>query len=1009
MKEKQMRKLNLYFKRIIISILVMVLPAIFLQAAVPAEERAALIAFYNTANGDGWKDNSGWKTPPLDTDGFAMPGTENDWYGIKVENDHVTSISMIDNGLSGTIAPELGSLGNLEVLNLYINGLSGSIPPELGNLTNVVQLYLANNRLTGSIPPELGNMTSLTWLCLYCNLLTGSIPPEFENLHNLSEFSVSSNQLTGGIPPELGNLSNLGLLILHHNQLSGSIPIHLGKLSNLGQLMLGNNQLSGGIPSELGNLSKLNNLQLQENQLSGGIPSELGNLTQLITLYLDGNMLTGSIPSTLVNLTDLYSDWTDIGYNGVYSNDDTLRYFLSDKDPDWENTQTIAPANVSAAALSTSSIRVSWTPIIYTGDGGGYEVYYSTTSGGPWTFSGVTVDKSKTYYDVGSLNTATLYFFIVRTKTRPHGNNTNTVLSEYCQEVSAVTQSLPDTYTLKVQSSPDDGAAIAVSPQDNNGRGNGVTTFSRLYHKGTVVTLTAPAAFNGKVFSTWAIDGADYTGLSVQVTMNATHTATASYEAATSPEIVLNRSKINFGYLQGSTLPSPRTFTIGSLGGTLNWTASTDVSWLGLEPASGTGFGTVTVELSPSGMGPGIYSGIIAVSDANASNSPQTIEVTLRIYDSDSAPFGEFATPLSGATVSSSIPVTGWALDDVEVEQVLIYVENNGETSYVGSADFVEGARPDVEEAFPDYPFNYRAGWGYMMLTNFLPGGGNGTYTLHAVARSAHGVETSLGAKTIIVDNAGAVKPFGAVDTPSQGGTASGSAFRNQGWVLTPMPNTVPFDGSTIDVYVDGVNLGNPVYNVFRSDVAALFPGYANSMGAGAYFDFDTTAFENGVHSIYWVATDDAGNSDGIGSRYFVIHNAGAGSRAAASMGCLVDSAVGYHNPVEIKKGYSRYERPRRLYPDDNGIIRIETRELELLEIHLTGNTGDLTLSAGYMVVGGEWRPLPVGSTLDVTGGIFYWQPGVGFLGDYEFVFIGKYPDDEVWRKDIKVSIGPKS
>ena len=48
---------------------------------VPSKERTALIAFYNNTDGDNWPDNSGWKTPPLYSDGFAMPGTEESWFG----------------------------------------------------------------------------------------------------------------------------------------------------------------------------------------------------------------------------------------------------------------------------------------------------------------------------------------------------------------------------------------------------------------------------------------------------------------------------------------------------------------------------------------------------------------------------------------------------------------------------------------------------------------------------------------------------------------------------------------------------------------------------------------------------------------------------------------------------------------------------------------------------------------------------------------------------------------
>jgi hypothetical protein len=160
-----------------------------------------------------------------------------------------------------------------------------------------------------------------------------------------------------------------------------------------------------------------------------------------------------------------------------------------------------------------------------------------------------------------------------------------------------------------------------------------------------------------------------------------------------------------------------------------------------------------------------------------------------------------------------------------------------------------------------------------MMLTNFLPNDGNGTFTLHAIAMDSGGHRVTLGTKTITCDNANAVKPFGAIDTPAPGGTASGGSYRVTGWVLTPPPNEIPRDGSTIHVFVDGADLGHPVYNIPRSDIAGLFPGYANSDGAAAYFDLDTTTYADGVHTISWAVVDDAGNADGIGSRYFSIKN----------------------------------------------------------------------------------------------------------------------------------------
>ncbi|MCP5104853.1 MAG: hypothetical protein GY950_15815 [bacterium] len=62
----------------------------------------------------------------------------------------------------------------------------------------------------------------------------------------------------------------------------------------------------------------------------------------------------------------------------------------------------------------------------------------------------------------------------------------------------------------------------------------------------------------------------------------------------------------------------------------------------------------------------------------------------------------------------------------------------------------------------------------------------------------------------------------------------------------------------------------------------------------------------------------------------------------------------------------------------------------------------------GYLLVNGQLRYLPIGSTMDMKKGIFYWQPGPGFLGEYRFVFIEKRQNGEFRKKKIKVIIKPK-
>jgi hypothetical protein len=205
------------------------------HAAIPAAERAALIALYVDTMGDGWSNNTGWKAPPLAGDGFAMPGTECAWYSVwcDVGETTVLEIDLFGNLLTGSIPAELEDLSNLQYLFLSANQLSGGIPPELGNLSSLRELRLYDNDLTGSIPPELGNLLNLEILWSDGNDLTGSIPPELGDLANLESLFLFDNQLSGTIPPQLGNLSALQYLYLNGNALVGPVPVELMNLTSL--------------------------------------------------------------------------------------------------------------------------------------------------------------------------------------------------------------------------------------------------------------------------------------------------------------------------------------------------------------------------------------------------------------------------------------------------------------------------------------------------------------------------------------------------------------------------------------------------------------------------------------------------------------------------------------------------------------------------------------------------------------------------------------------------------
>jgi hypothetical protein len=400
-------------------------------------------------------------------------------------------------------------------------------------------------------------------------------------------------------------------------------------------------------------------------------------------------------------------------------------------------------------------------------------------------------------------------------------------------------------------------------------------------------------------------------------------------------------------------------------------------------------------------------------------------EAILSTLTEKDPPFGTFDTPAAGSTVASSVAVTGWALDDSGVESVKIYLNQGGNQIFLGDANFVEGARPDVAAAFPEYPNNSKAGWGYMMLTNFLPGGGNGTYELQVVATDTVGKTAILGSKTIIVDNVNAELPFGAIDTPEQGGIATGSNFINWGWVLTPQPNSIPTDGSTINAYVDGVNVGNVTYNIYREDIANYFPDYANSNGAAGYISLDTTRYSNGVHIIQWTATDSGRNTDGIGSRFFSVSNANRTKKRAAITGTKTGAQaarvsnitelnripVNRSMPIRLKRGYrnSNNDTPHEAQMQEPADNRIVIKPQERIVLNLTGNTENNGSFRGYHVINGKLMPLPLGSTLNNETGTFYWIPPIAFQGRHQLVFIETAPDGTETKQNIFVNIIPNT
>ncbi|UCC21809.1 MAG: right-handed parallel beta-helix repeat-containing protein [Planctomycetota bacterium] len=118
------------------------------------------------------------------------------------------------------------------------------------------------------------------------------------------------------------------------------------------------------------------------------------------------------------------------------------------------------------------------------------------------------------------------------------------------------------------------------------------------------------------------------------------------------PAIGLSATQFEFTAYEGGEYPDDQILSISNIGGgTLNWTISEDCNWLSVEPNAGSSTGEaddVNLSVDISGLGWGTYDCELIISDANASNSPREVGVTLSIYHDDLHVPSEYGTIQAG-------------------------------------------------------------------------------------------------------------------------------------------------------------------------------------------------------------------------------------------------------------------------------------------------------------------------------------------------------------------------
>jgi len=247
-------------------------------------------------------------------------------------------------------------------------------------------------------------------------------------------------------------------------------------------------------------------------------------------------------------------------------------------------------------------------------------------------------------------------------------------------------------------------------------------------------------------------------------------------------------------------------------------------------------------------------------------------------------PFGSFGGQIGGGNVGTGfLPLHGWALDDVGIDRVEIYVDGEpAGTAYFGFR------RPDVEAVYPGYPDSATAGFGVELNSTLWL---NGFHTLTAVAVAEDGERTTLGDSYQIQFNNAShlLPPFGQIEFPHSGAQLFGNCdildpSRRYSVVTGYAVDTGVELGDTgvkyVELLVNGAIYANSVTSCFYSEVTGgltncfglprpeirnRYPSIPNALNSGYRFVLDVGAlvdlgFGQGFHELTVRAGDYYGN-----------------------------------------------------------------------------------------------------------------------------------------------------
>ncbi len=268
--------------------------------------------------------------------------------------------------------------------------------------------------------------------------------------------------------------------------------------------------------------------------------------------------------------------------------------------------------------------------------------------------------------------------------------------------------------------------------------------------------------------------------------------------------------------------------------------------------------------LNTTGLSAGAHTLTVCATDTDATPATGCQSVSITV---PTVPSVFIDSPANGATVSGTLNVLGWAIDNASTIGTAIgSVQVQVDGIAVGTASY-GGLRPDVCAVFPGRPGCPNVGYSYALNTTGLSAGAH-TLTVCATDTDA---TPATGCQSVSITVPTVPSVF--IDSPANGATVSGT-LNVLGWAIDNA-STIGTAIGSVQVQVDGIAVGTASYGGLRPDVCAVFPGRPGCPNVGYSYALNTTGLSAGAHTLTVCATDtDATPATGCQSASITATNA---------------------------------------------------------------------------------------------------------------------------------------